>query len=83
MKLLAERFVNEVDDAMEVCMKQAGVSIMDLKDINTDDLASIQAILKLFDTSKKILVSQAEMMDEMNAKLDKLLQKLDKEGKEA
>lgn len=76
MKDLAEQFVKEMNDAMDALMRQTGVSVLTLKDVDNDDFVAIKAGLKLLDTSNKLIIKQAEIMDEMNKKLDTLLSRV-------
>lgn len=76
MKDLAEQFVKEMNDAMDALMRQTGVSVLTLKDVNNDDFVAIKAGLKLLDTYNKLIIKQAEIMDEMNKKLDTLLSRV-------
>ena len=62
---------NEIMDVMKKMMYEEDV----LEDMDENTLKIYQISMKMVETSKKLLVEQAEIMESMNEKLDKLLLK--------
>ena len=53
----------------------AQIGAEDILSIDSDTFAVLKASFELIDISKKMMVEQAEMIDEMNRKLDIILEK--------
>lgn len=62
---------NEIMDVMKKMMYEEDV----LEDMDENTLKIYQISMKMVETSNKLLVEQAEIMESMNEKLDKLLLK--------
>lgn len=62
---------NEIMDVMKKMMYEKDV----LEDVDENTLKIYQISMKMVETSNKLLVEQAEIMESMNEKLDKLLLK--------
>ena len=53
----------------------ARIRAEDIFSIDSDDFAVLKASFELIDISKKMMVEQAKTIDEMNRKLDVILEK--------
>ena len=69
--------VNEANELMDFCVKQ--MSACDIKDMDADNFAAIQKCLKLVDSACELMVEEAKTMDDMDRKLDNVLEILRKE----
>ena len=72
LKQETEKFCEELDEVMELVVKQA----MDVDTIKCMDERALQAIKKCLDlveSAKRITLAQADVLDDMNNKLDRLL----------
>lgn len=73
MKEITKQYVNEVKE-----VEKSVIEMMDGSDIQNMDIEMfkfLQTLLRLIDTSNKMVMESGEIMDEMNAKLDLLLKK--------
>ena len=79
MKKTAEQFINEVKELENDLVKMicSQVSVDNISDIDADEIRMVQKSFKIMNTSCDLLLKQAEMMDNMNAKLDKMIKKLE------
>lgn len=69
-----KEFIEETNEIMDVMKKMMyEEDVLEYMDENT--LKIYQISMKMVETSKKLLVEQAEIMESMNEKLDKLLLK--------
>lgn len=66
-----KEIVNEVDEVMTICMKQVGMSV--LGSMGMDELVMLQKCMSLLGKTKELAVEQAEMIDSMDKKIDKIL----------
>lgn len=74
MKKTTERMIEEVNELKELCIKE----LFDPDQINGMDekvFLLYKKMFKLMDTSMKVVLKQAELMEEQSRKLDKLLSK--------
>ena len=72
LKQETEKFCEELDEVMELVVKEA----MDVDTIKCMDERALQAIKKCLDlveSAKRITLAQADVLDDMNNKLDRLL----------
>ena len=69
--------VNEANELMDFCVKQ--MSACDIKDMDADNFAAIQKCISLVDSACELMVEEAKMMDDMDRKLDEVLEILRKE----
>ena len=69
--------VNEANELMDFCVKQ--MSACDIKDMDADNFAAIQKCINLVDSACELMVEEAKMMDDMDRKLDEVLEILRKE----
>ena len=76
MKNRAEELKKEMNELMDECMKVGGVNFIETMDATT--LGIIQKCFKLMRLSEEMMVEQAEILDNMNSKLDKLLYAVEK-----
>ena len=68
----------EMEKKMDKMVRLLTVQILteDIIDMDSDnDIAVLKATFELIDISKKMMVEQAKTIDEMNRKLDVLLEK--------
>ena len=75
-----ERTYKEFEEAMNEVMSVCKAQLADLMfdgDMDEQAIAMLRAGFKLIDASKNLMKKQAETMDEMNEKLDKLLDRRD------
>ena len=72
MKEAAKNFIEEVDELMNRLMKET-VNRDTLKNMSADDLSGIRQCFKVIDTSKELLLAEADQLDRIEDKLDRLL----------
>lgn len=73
MKEITKQYVSEVKE-----VKKSLFEMMDYREIqnmDTEMFKFLQTLLRLIDTSNQMVMESGEMMDEMNIKLDLLLEK--------
>ena len=68
----SNQLIEEVKEVMDLCLKQIGSGIVYMDD---DTIALYQKSFKLLDTSMEVLREEAEIIESINKKLDKLLKK--------
>lgn len=74
--ILAEeaKRVNEgLQDLVSYCLSK--LDLLDIKEMSDEDLIAMRKLITLADDCMSYMQHQAEVMDEMNQKLDKLLSK--------
>lgn len=78
MRTEVEKMLGTIDEVME----KAGrlISLDSLKNMSTDDFEMAQLCLKLFDESKVVIRTEADQLDRIEKKLDKLLSATNKIG---
>ena len=72
LKQETEKFGEELDEVMELVVKEA----MDVDTIKCMDERALQAIKKCLDlveSATRLTLAQADVLDDMNNKLDRLL----------
>ena len=69
--------IDEAKGLMDFCVKQ--MSACDIKDMDADNFAAIQKCISLVDSACELMVEQSRMMDNMDRKLDNVLEILRKE----
>lgn len=80
MKTMVEMtndLLNEIDELMNFMMKQVG-GMESIKDMDDESLLVVKKLLNLMDASKEYTLAMAtklDKIDEIDAKLDKLLSK--------
>ena len=65
--------IEEVNDIMSTVMKR--YELKDFMCMEPEDIILLKKCLALMDASKELAIMQAETLDEINGKLDKLLAK--------
>lgn len=75
MKANAEKLVNEMNELMNMVVKRV-VNVETITASSEEDRAALTLMMKMFDSSGKLLIEEAERLDEINDKLDKVLKKL-------
>ena len=73
----AIKLVTAANELMNFCVKQ--MNACDIKDMDTDNFAAIQKCISLVDSACELMVEEAKMMDDMDRKLDEVLEILRKE----
>ena len=71
------KLVTEANELMNFCVKQ--LSACDIKDMDADNFVAIQKCIGLVDSACELMVEEAKMMDDMDRKLDEVLEILRKE----
>lgn len=74
MQEITRQYVEEVRKFKENLCRMSTVSVQTL---DAESLEMIQNYLKIIDINNDMYMESARIMDEMNAKLDRLLQKKD------
>lgn len=69
----AMKMEKKMDEMIHLVTAQ--IKVEDILSIDSDTFAVSKAALELFDISKKMVVEQAKIIDEMNRKLDVILEK--------
>jgi hypothetical protein len=69
----AMQMEKKMDEMVHLVTAQIGAE--DILSIDSDTFAVLKASLELIDISKKMMVEQAKTIDEMNRKLDVILEK--------
>ena len=69
--------VNEIKELVDLACKQ--ISIHDLKDMDAVTLNAVQSCIKLGESACELMGEEAKMMDDMDRKLDEVLEILRKE----
>ena len=69
---MTREFVDEVDDVMSIAMKNIDLDM--IANLSPEELLLWQKTMGLLNKSKKMLIVQAGMLDDINRKLDKLLE---------
>lgn len=67
----AKQFVKEVDEIKTIAKRE--ILSEGFNNLSEEQFSLMQKMFKLLDTSEEMLLKQAEMMDGMNKKLDKIL----------
>lgn len=82
MKQTAEQFINEVKELENDLVKMicSQVNVDAIESIDVDEIRMVQKSLKLMNTSCDLLLKQAEMMDNMNEKLNTMLKKIEEKA---
>lgn len=69
----ATKLNGTIDDAMNMALKAYGMDMV--KSMDEDDLAMFKTYFKIVDAYKEYIIKEAETLDEINNKLNKLLSK--------
>ena len=72
MKEAAKNFIEGVDELINRHMKET-VNRDTLKNMSADDLSGIKQCFKVIDISKELLLAEADKLDRIEDKLDRLL----------
>ena len=78
MRTEVEKMLGTVDEVMGKTQKL--ITLDSLKIMNSDDFEMMQLCLQLMDESKAVLMAEAEQLDRIEKKLDKLLSATNKIG---
>ena len=73
----AIKLVTEANELMNFCVKQ--MNACDIKDMDADNFAAIQKCISRVDSACELMVEEAQMMDDVDRKLDEVLKILRKE----
>ena len=74
--MLKEKTMELMDQAEELMKKAIGdtLDIEDIGDLDDTQVTYMRSMCKLYSTAKELSIYQAELIDEQNKKLDKLLE---------
>ena len=78
MKEKTTELLGLCDEIMTICCKEM-FSTNCMKDATVEEFKAWQLILKLVDKSKDLAIAQAEMMDETNNKIDRLIKLVERQ----
>ena len=73
-----KKLIGEIDDIMNKSMRY--FEFNDFINMDKDQLEAIQKFVCIINTSKELMMEQAEMMEEQNKKLDLILKYLEEEA---
>ena len=76
LKMKAIELKNELEALKELCIAEAVIGGID--SVDERGFKALQSTLKVIKLSNDLMVEQCKVMDEMNKKLDKLLDKVNK-----
>lgn len=76
LKLKVENLINETKEILNLCIAQC-MSLGSIKNMGADELAMMQKAVNLMDTMEDYALEEAKTLDEINKKLDRLLDKKD------
>ena len=71
------KLVDEAKELMGFCVKQ--MDYRDLKNMDQEEFYAMKKCLEFVDSACELMVEEAELMDDLNYKLDKVLALLNKE----
>ena len=69
----AKKLNGTIDDVMNMALKAYGVDM--ITSMDEDELTMFKAYFKIVDAYKEYIIEEAETLDEINNKLNKLLSK--------
>lgn len=75
MLVTAKKLNVAIDDVMNMALKAYGMDMV--KSMGEDDLAMFKTYLKIVDAYEEYIMKEAETLNEINNKLDKLLSKME------
>lgn len=73
MKEAVKKLIESTDELMNKLVKET-VNSDTLKNMSADDLSEIKQCFKVIDASEEILLAEADKLDQIEDKLDKLLE---------
>ena len=74
-----KKLYDEMDELMELCMKKSDVSNMFLH-MDAEEFELMQRCLKMYKSAKELAIKQAEIIENQDKKLDKILKLLEKKS---
>lgn len=77
LEMYARKLTNKVDEATNVVLNQS-LGIRGLVGMSLEDLAVAKAAMEVIKCQNELIVKQAETIDHMNMKMDKLLDRVEK-----
>ena len=75
-----KKFVEECDELMEFTFTKIDLKNDFIKNVNEEDFKLFKKTMSLYEASKELVIMQAEMIEEQNKKLDKILKLLEKKA---
>mgnify|MGYP004515095883 CR=1 FL=1 len=78
MREQVDKMIGTIDEVMGKAEQLISLDL--LKNMSTDDFEMAQLCLKLFDESKEVIRAEADQIDRIEKKLDKLLSTTTKIG---
>ena len=76
---MTKKLYDEMDELMKVCINKTFTTNM-FADMEDDEIKFMQNCFKMYDSAKELAFKQAEIIEEQNAKLDKILRLLEKKS---
>lgn len=84
LEIKTDKVIDECKELMKDYVKMLGVDSMDLfKDMDFDTFNILRRSVKLMDSAYDLMSAQAQTIDSLNRKLDKVLEHLEKMEKES
>ena len=74
----ANEMKENADRMMEIAKRKLGEEVFDADSVDTDLIELVRCCIRMYDLGMKLTCEQAEAMDEMDRKLDKVLDILKK-----
>lgn len=71
----AKKLNGTIDDVVNMALKAYGMNM--IKYMNEDDLVMFKTYFGIVDAYKEHIIKEADTLDEINKKLDKLLSKME------
>lgn len=71
----ARELKKNMEDMMDVCKKKLGGELLDDDYVDAEAIEFMRSMFKMCDVAMELMVQQAETLDAMNEKLDKLVEK--------
>lgn len=69
-----EKFKREVEESKEICMNLMMKNV-DITNISTDEFKAIRTMMSLTDIAMRLTIEEAEAINRIEGKLDRLLSK--------
>jgi stress response protein YsnF len=74
MVYIARELKENADRTMELCKRKLGEEVFDNDDIDTELVELMRGVFRICDLATQLTCEQANAMNEINRKLDKLLE---------
>ena len=80
LEMRAIELKEEINNLKTLCIEEM-INNGGIENVNEQDFKAFKSTLKLIDSSIRFMQEEAEMIDEMDKKLNKILEKLEKGNK--